>query len=298
MRDIKIRTDVKIIGEEEKKLVEKLSHQFSKEVKIFENGDWELAEIKTANANYGKLKKYYFKFPNSKNREYKRQGIHSFIKSVAIRSGVFLIADGDIKNEPYYDSPEMMDAYYKKNAPPKCSEVLVIVNFNTMIEKLANILTKDLPVKVINNAPKKQLIFNIKNAKEEEKKHVRFCLNKARPEQQKFRKMLLKEYKSTCMITKCKIEAVLEAAHIKPFADNKDDADDTLENGLLLRADLHLLFDKEFMGIHPNSGKLHFKCTDGYYDEYTHAKIPEDTILRKNLKTRWKSFNENKGAKK
>jgi HNH endonuclease len=58
--------------------------------------------------------------------------------------------------------------------------------------------------------------------------------------QQAFRKKLLSTYKGRCAATGCDCAEVLEAAHIKPYLG--PDTDHTT-NGLLLRSDLHTLFD-------------------------------------------------------
>jgi len=63
---------------------------------------------------------------------------------------------------------------------------------------------------------------------------------KTRRGQEKFRKLLLKAYEKKCAITGCEIVELLEAAHIKPHAEKPNYA---VTNGLLLRADLHTLFD-------------------------------------------------------
>ncbi len=298
-RQLKV-TKVKITGKKEIELVEVLSDQFDKEVKLFENGAWKLEEIKGSNANYGKLKTYYFKFPNSKNREHKRQGIHSFIKSVAIRSGVFLIADSDIKKKPHYKNLKTMTAYYKKNAPLKCSEVLIISNFNPMIEKLAETLTKNLPVKVIDISPKKQLIFNIKKTKEEQanvyyetpeekERLAKFCKQRVREEQPKFREKILKKYNGTCVVTGCNILAILDAAHILSV---EYGGDYKPNNGLLLRADLHRLFDRGLMAIDPDTGKVHFKDTGEHYNKYDQKIVDIPKSSRENLIAHWQKYNE------
>ncbi|WP_367395144.1 HNH endonuclease [Cupriavidus sp. Agwp_2] len=55
-----------------------------------------------------------------------------------------------------------------------------------------------------------------------------------------FRKALLKAYEKRCAVTGCAMEDVLEAAHIIPY---KGDDTNRCDNGLLLRADIHTLFD-------------------------------------------------------
>lgn len=77
----------------------------------------------------------------------------------------------------------------------------------------------------------------------------RFTKQEARPEQYKFRADLLRLY-GKCLITNCRVEAVLQAAHIIPFSESVSYRNDT-SNGLILRADIHALFDKFLIAIHP-----------------------------------------------
>jgi 5-methylcytosine-specific restriction protein A len=67
--------------------------------------------------------------------------------------------------------------------------------------------------------------------------------------QQVFREELRRIHGDRCMATRCSILAVLEAAHIKPYRGVKDNH---AENGLLLRSDIHTLFDLDLLGIKPN----------------------------------------------
>lgn len=68
--------------------------------------------------------------------------------------------------------------------------------------------------------------------------------------QRSFRKKLLMAYDGKCAVTGCHIEALLEAAHIVPYqgADTN-----VVSNGLLLRADIHTLFDLGLLWVHPDS---------------------------------------------
>jgi hypothetical protein len=63
--------------------------------------------------------------------------------------------------------------------------------------------------------------------------------------QQEFRQTLLQIYKR-CLITGCDAEAVLEAAHIQPYSEA---GTFDISNGLLLRADIHTLFDLGLLTI-------------------------------------------------
>jgi len=68
-----------------------------------------------------------------------------------------------------------------------------------------------------------------------------------------FRNKLIEIYGSQCLITGCSDLAVLEAAYIYPY---KGDKDNHTGNGLLLRSDIHLLFDQNLIGIEPESLKI------------------------------------------
>ena len=52
------------------------------------------------------------------------------------------------------------------------------------------------------------------------------------------------------MVSRCDLPDVVEAAHIWPYRGQNDNHPD---NGLLLRADLHTLFDLDLLGVHPDT---------------------------------------------
>src|SRR5207245_1461696 len=66
-------------------------------------------------------------------------------------------------------------------------------------------------------------------------------LTRARLGQGAFRVVVTDIYRRRCAITGEKTLPVLEAAHIKPFADK---GPHSIRNGLLLRSDFHTLFDR------------------------------------------------------
>ena len=67
------------------------------------------------------------------------------------------------------------------------------------------------------------------------------------------RQKLINKYGSTCLITGHNTEAILEAAHIRAY---KDGGTFDLSNGLLLRADIHTLFDLGLIAINPKTLKV------------------------------------------
>lgn len=80
--------------------------------------------------------------------------------------------------------------------------------------------------------------------------------------QVEFRKMVLEAY-GACVVTGCKIEPVLEAAHIIPFVDARSHR---IENALCLRSDIHALYDKGYLAI-DQTGKVsvHKSIDDAEY---------------------------------
>ena len=65
-----------------------------------------------------------------------------------------------------------------------------------------------------------------------------------------FRAALLEAYGRRCAITSCAVEDVLEAAHITPYL---GPLTNHVSNGLLLRTDLHTLFDCGLLAIKPET---------------------------------------------
>ena len=68
--------------------------------------------------------------------------------------------------------------------------------------------------------------------------------------QGRFRSGLLAAYQGACAITGCPVEEVLDAAHILPY---KGSHTDVLTNGLLIKTDLHTLFDRGLIAIDPET---------------------------------------------
>jgi hypothetical protein len=116
-----------------------------------------------------------------------------------------------------------------------------------------------------------------------------------RPGQKLFRKSLGVAYDEKCCVTGCCVENVLEAAHIDDYLAPESDH---VSNGLLLRSDIHVLFDANLLAIEPSTHRIHIspsaKCEDGYA-EWQGRKIflPEEKTHQPNvgaLKRRWEKF--------
>ncbi|MEU4338279.1 HNH endonuclease [Micromonospora lupini] len=66
--------------------------------------------------------------------------------------------------------------------------------------------------------------------------------------QQSFKAVVLDAYGRRCAITGDRIQPVLQAAHIRPLPAG---GEHRLDNGMLLRSDVHTLFDHGYLGIDP-----------------------------------------------
>lgn len=79
--------------------------------------------------------------------------------------------------------------------------------------------------------------------------------------QKPFRQDLLRAYEGKCAVTGCDLEEALEAAHIERYADSRLD---DVRNGLLLRADIHTLFDCYLITVNP--GNYRIECAEKIRD--------------------------------
>jgi putative restriction endonuclease len=73
-------------------------------------------------------------------------------------------------------------------------------------------------------------------------------LIKSRLGQGAFRILVIGAYKRKCAISGEKALPVLQAAHIRPF---NEQGPNSVNNGLLLRSDLHILFDRGYITVSP-----------------------------------------------
>ena len=116
---------------------------------------------------------------------------------------------------------------------------------------------------------------------------------KERRGQQDFRNALRKRYGDCCLVTKCKVLDVLEAAHIKAY---QGEGDNHPDNGLLLRSDIHTLFDLDLLGIEPDALRIELHpSVAGEYGEFAGEKLGcalENRPSRAALTLRYERFQE------
>jgi len=106
-------------------------------------------------------------------------------------------------------------------------------------------------------------VFHADSQKEAQRQRV-WAERIDRPEQTRFREMLIDLY-GKCALSSCATMRALEAAHVDPV--HEDGLDDP-RNGILLRADLHKLFDADLIAVDPADGRVHVAaaCRDDYAD--------------------------------
>lgn len=90
--------------------------------------------------------------------------------------------------------------------------------------------------------------FDPRNQKDARQRTLRAVVE--RRGQAAFRNKLIAAYQGICAISGCNVLSVLEAAHITPYL---GPATNDPSNGLLLRADLHILWDVGLIAINPDT---------------------------------------------
>ena len=91
-------------------------------------------------------------------------------------------------------------------------------------------------------------------------------LTRARLGQGAFRVLVTGAYHRRCAITGERTLPVLEAAHIQPFA---AEGPNRTDNGLLLRSDLHILFDRGYLTVTPDH---HVEVSRRIKDEFDNGR--------------------------
>jgi hypothetical protein len=115
----------------------------------------------------------------------------------------------------------------------------------------------------------------------------------ARRGQRLFRASLIHAYGGQCAITGCGTVDVLEAAHITPYAGRRSD---DVRNGILLRADIHTLFDLFYVTVGDDyTVRVSPRVQDEYYQHFNNTRLnlpsrSESWPSRKALEIHRKSF--------
>jgi hypothetical protein len=88
---------------------------------------------------------------------------------------------------------------------------------------------------------------------EEEADPLVAAMVRQRRAQGAFRDSLLEAYSRHCCVTNYDVEATLQGAHILAYSGRSSQV---ASNGLLLRADVHILFDRHLLSIEPESMRV------------------------------------------
>jgi len=91
-------------------------------------------------------------------------------------------------------------------------------------------------------------------------------LTRARLGQGAFRVLVTEAYERRCAITGERTLPVLEAAHIKPYAES---GPHFVSNGLLLRSDLHILFDEGYVTVNED---LRVEVSERIREQYENGR--------------------------
>ncbi len=139
-----------------------------------------------------------------------------------------------------------------------------------------NLLIKpDIPNKVLNEID--EIIDSLEKSPTIQEKFNHADLTDARERvltsivqrrgQTKFRQDLLYAYGSKCAISNCNVPEALEASHIIPYLGQKTNK---IPNGILLRADIHTLFDLRLITIDEEKFSIIIspKLKNSYYSQY------------------------------
>jgi len=108
--------------------------------------------------------------------------------------------------------------------------------------------------------------LHLKEALDEQKGYGKEQIIKPRLGQGSFRICVTDAYKRSCAVTGERALPVLEAAHIKPFSES---GPHLVQNGLLLRSDLHRLFDKGYMTL---TSKLNIEVSRRIKEEFDNGE--------------------------
>lgn len=106
----------------------------------------------------------------------------------------------------------------------------------------------------------------------------------------RFRLAMLELYGATCAVSGCTVLDALDAAHVLGVSEAGSDRP---QNGLILRADLHRLFDSHLMAIAPEDGRVHFaeQCQSHYEELSTvTVRLPLKGPQLADFSDRWTRF--------
>lgn len=129
---------------------------------------------------------------------------------------------------------------------------------------------------------------------EKDERRIDLVRKAIRYRQDKFRSELLNAYEGACAVTGYAVEPALQAAHISSY---RGPESQKTSNGLLLRADVHLLYDAHLASVDPETMRFVIapKIKDSAYSgiDRTEIRLPvyqSDMPSTKRLQTHFAEF--------
>lgn len=202
-------------------------------------------------AEQNNLKEDVLKIKNIKF-PHKRWGERRLSYTSGVRRGYMIIL---LKKtlDPQNMTQTLLDRYTQEVQQPKSQAELDVCErgYATFI-KVANEYSAYLNQNAGIEDSEREAIWNfakseeVKTGSEEDARKRQLREIVVRQGQPKFRAELIMAYNGCCAISGCNVLAALEAAHITPYMGA---ASNNISNGLLLRGDIHTLFDLGLISI-------------------------------------------------
>ncbi len=145
----------------------------------------------------------------------------------------------DKKGKEIVPLEKLGSTHYKLKPNWKEELGIDVLEVTTIAKKILEVEQRDFT---------EETVFDMSKIEDERKKQLAYITK--RQGQAEFRKKLLLAYSSKCAITGFDAEEAIEAAHIVPYLGERTNH---ITNGILLRADIHTLFDFLLLTIDPSS---------------------------------------------
>jgi hypothetical protein len=168
------------------------------------------------------------------------------------------------------------------------SAALPTPDLSTIMQKLRTL--NDLDIRALIEESQKR----IRESQQPDKR------SQYRPEQERFRRDLLDGYNHQCAITGVEDEGILQAAHIIPFCllekIGAGQFGNSRWNGVLLRQELHTLFDQNRLTITQNgevSASSYYQSLYNHWEQFVLPPRPagsDDPQTRAEHEQVWRSF--------
>lgn len=176
--------------------------------------------------------------------------------------------------ERFTDSPDLSPYFRRSRLPHLEYKVLEAARQTDQLAKEQRNLLEKTAKRLIQDGA-----FDPNDlADSRERVHASIVRRRGQPA---FRKKLLAGYRNRCAISGCGVEAILDGAHIVPY---RGETTNHATNGLLLRTDLHTLFDLKLIAVDfdtmsvlvsPSLNKSEYAKLQG-----TRLRVPDDVESR------------------